>query len=266
MIELVGVGEIKPTIFPDKTSQVWQIENLKKVNPYNATIIWKFEKEDEFLHVAQLVDLIKAEVDPASIILVIPYLPYARQDKLVSNNTTFALTTFSRLLNTLDVTEVVVNDPHNALKTQKLIQKLNTNPSKLIGRLKNVVITNPYGAVCYPDEGASVRYKTIIGGGIRSITLNKSRNQQTGILEYDGNYTKVGAISSNTKTLVVDDICDGGATFIKVADILKNVIGITEYDLYVTHGIFSKGLDPLFEAGYKTIYTLDNEFNREGSK
>ena len=46
--------------------------------------------------------------------------------------------------------------------------------------------------------------------------------------------------------LIVDDICDGGGTFIPLAKKLKNA-GAKTVTLYVTHGIFSKGLDPLKE-------------------
>ena len=42
----------------------------------------------------------------------------------------------------------------------------------------------------------------------------------------------------------IDDICDGGQTFISLAQSLKKQ-GAAEIFLYVTHGIFSKGLDQL---------------------
>jgi ribose-phosphate pyrophosphokinase len=54
---------------------------------------------------------------------------------------------------------------------------------------------------------------------------------------------------------VVDDICDGGATFIELAKHLSNPASLT---LCVTHGIFSKGVERLFDAGYTKIITTNS--------
>ena len=45
--------------------------------------------------------------------------------------------------------------------------------------------------------------------------------------------------------LIVDDICDGGRTFIELAKVLRDYEP-SRIDLYVTHGIFSKGFE-IFE-------------------
>ena len=42
--------------------------------------------------------------------------------------------------------------------------------------------------------------------------------------------------------VISDDICDGGYTFIKIAEQLREK-NIEKIVLFVTHGIFSKGLD-----------------------
>ena len=52
--------------------------------------------------------------------------------------------------------------------------------------------------------------------------------------------------------LIVDDICDGGRTFLEAAKILKEET-TGKLFLYVTHGIFSKGIDELLEH-YEHIY------------
>ena len=46
--------------------------------------------------------------------------------------------------------------------------------------------------------------------------------------------------------LIIDDICDGGRTFIELAKELRKLT-TGKIKLYVTHGIFSKGLDVLTE-------------------
>ena len=83
MITLMG-KEIKPTRFPDGTTQVWKLdEELFKTK--ELTIDWRFEREDEFFVVAQLRMLLQLH----KLHLHVPYFPFARQDKVVSNETTF---------------------------------------------------------------------------------------------------------------------------------------------------------------------------------
>lgn len=54
---------------------------------------------------------------------------------------------------------------------------------------------------------------------------------------------------------VVDDLCDGGATFISVAKLLREHYDFHDLNLYVTHGLFSKGKEELFKY-YTTILAL----------
>ena len=62
------------------------------------------------------------------------------------------------------------------------------------------------------------------------------------------------------KVLVVDDIGDGMGTFIPLAEELKKSNSAVLPDVYVTHGIFSKGLDILTGLYGKVFtYNLMNE-------
>jgi len=60
------------------------------------------------------------------------------------------------------------------------------------------------------------------------------------------NFEKYNRNVEGYNILIVDDICDGGATFNQAAQILKEKGAVNLY-LYVTHGIFIKGLDLLQE-------------------
>ena len=42
--------------------------------------------------------------------------------------------------------------------------------------------------------------------------------------------------------MIVDDICDGGRTFIELAKVLRER-NAGKIELFITHGIFSKGVD-----------------------
>ena len=56
---------------------------------------------------------------------------------------------------------------------------------------------------------------------------------------------------------IVDDISDGGRSFIELAAVLRKR-NVGKIYLYVTHGIFSKGLDVLFEAGIDEVFTTNS--------
>ena len=64
MIKLNG-HIITPTIFPDKTSQVWKLEQ-DWFFPTNNVITWEFENEAEFMQLAQLNDLVQATCGSAA--------------------------------------------------------------------------------------------------------------------------------------------------------------------------------------------------------
>jgi ribose-phosphate pyrophosphokinase len=61
---------------------------------------------------------------------------------------------------------------------------------------------------------------------------------------------------SGKTAIITDDICDGGYTFIKIAEQLKEK-NVEKIILYVTHGIFSKGLS-VFEGLIDEIYTTES--------
>ncbi len=73
------------------------------------------------------------------------------------------------------------------------------------------------------------------------IRADKSRNMATGQITE----TVVYADDLTGKAcVIVDDLCDGGRTFIELAKVLR-AKGAAKIALVVTHGIFSKGKEPL---------------------
>jgi ribose-phosphate pyrophosphokinase len=240
--------KINVTMFPDKTSQVWKLSE-KQLAGNVATIFWDFENEAELLHLAQLSDLIYFNYSKYTE-LSINYLPYARQDKDVSNDSTFALHSFSRLLNSIRINKIIIHDPHSD-KVLKLIRNSVAYYSDKY--VESLFIANKYDIACYPDKGATQKYKHIYS--LPFIYADKVRDQLTGnILGI-----KIHGECKDKKVLIVDDICDGGGTFILLAKQLKEK-GAKEVDLFVTHGLFTKGLQVLKENGnINKIYTPDGE-------
>lgn len=261
MIYLNG-SPINVTMFPDNTSQVWKLpENTLNTTNY-ANITWDFQHEGEFIHLAQLKHLL--DYNGFTTTLRLKYLPYGRQDKLVSNNTTFALHSFAKLLNSLKFDEIIINDPHSIVALEII------NNSKAIYPIEEVMkiaYRMEADLFCYPDNGAITKYTGYNPETDESDVQKevydypcmygeKVRDQLTGQIIH---YSFAGDVKDK-KILIVDDICDGGMTFkLLTKELLKS--GAKEVNLFVSHGIFSKGIKTLHDSGIKRIFTTDGEIS-----
>lgn len=241
MILLNGT-EVKPTIFPDNTSQVWHLKNIKLAG---NEIRWIYENDLELIQVVQLADLIgKNDTE-----LIIPYLPYARQDKEISNDQSFALHTFAKLLNTANFSRVYYFDVHSNVANKLIDSSCNVVP--------NLEFVKDYDLVCFPDAGALKRYKPYVNPwNNQTFYAEKVRQESTGLITHYALHTEYQV--TDLSVIVVDDLCDGGATFNILADTL-NRLGVGRVDLYVSHGLFSKGVSKLLES-YNKIVTTNTRF------
>ena len=236
--------EIKPTIFPDKTSQVWNISNHIFLS-YVCDVEWIFESEAELMHLVQLKHLLDENKTRCN--LYMPYLPYARQDKSISNKNCFALHSFAKIINSLNFSFVSFEDPHSNLAEKIILNSKAQYPLDMINESCRITKCD---LIFYPDEGALFKYSPMLS--FESIWGKKVRDQATGnILSYE-----IVGDPKDKVILIVDDICDGGATFINAATLLYEK-GAKEVHLYVSHGIFSKGTRILRDAGIKRIFTKE---------
>ena len=249
MITLNG-KPVKPTIFPDRTSQVWQLGKEYNVNEFRNFVEWRFESEAELFHLAQLKQLLDEgiTVARAQSVLNIPYLPYARQDKTVANHLTFAFNTFTDVLNLQAWDEIYVFDPHNRKATEESIKNVRIVEP-------NFDFTDNYDLIIFPDFGASHRYPFAFKSITKKLTATKHRDETSGrIVSY-----KIEGFDPETmdksKIIVIDDLCDGGATFEVLAQTINHWKMNHRPDLYVSHGLFSKGLDRLLSHYGKIITT-----------
>lgn len=242
--------KINLTKFPDKTSQVWHIVEKAFEGTVCGYIEWKFESEDEFIHLAQLKHLLDSKGYVS--FLKMDYLPYARQDKEISNYTTFALHTFAKLLNSLNFHSVIVFDPHSDVAEEQIKNLQIVWP---IDEIRYALKTTESDLLCFPDRGAVSRYHHRLG--LPFIFGEKHRDPQTGIItQYELN-----GETKDKRILIVDDICDYGNTFIKLTSALRQA-GAKEVNLYVSHGLFSGGIQILKDVGINRIFTKHGEYGQ----
>jgi ribose-phosphate pyrophosphokinase len=97
-----------------------------------------------------------------------------------------------------------------------------------------------YDILILPDEGAKNRVKFISFNNLHNIVYCKKSR------DLDGKITLTvenSELCKNKKCIIIDDLCDGGGTFLAIADNIQP----KTLTLQVTHGIFSKGVDVLLE-------------------
>ena len=247
----VNDEEVTPTMFPDKTSQIWNIPSIDS-SPKKFNITWLFESEAELFHLQQIVDLIKYARVPCLVNLYIPYLPYGRQDKDISNTTTFALHSFAKIINNMYFDKVETIDAHSNIASTLINNFVSHSPDTSILDTLGCLSVN---SIAFPDKGACDRYRDLeCLQGCDVIIGHKERCQSTG---YITSYNIEGNVKGNN-VLMVDDLCDGGMTFKLMADqMIKD--GAKDLHLFVSHGIFSKGTQTLRDSGIKRIFTHTGE-------
>lgn len=250
---------VTPTIFPDGTSQVWKLPK-GITESYNGAVDWHFESEREILDILSLRKLLHWQ----DLDLYVPYLPYARQDKEVSNSATFNLEVFADLLNQAKFTSVYSFDVHNPARTERLIHNFFSQSAHGF-HIETINKSKP-DYIVFPDAGAAERYLQGLDH-LPKVVCDKTRDQLTGEITghkvlyqdaYVSNLTAPPAIPEGARFLIVDDLCDGGATFISVAKLLRELQPSAVVDLCVSHGVFSKGREHLFTNGISNVYTTNS--------
>ncbi len=228
--------------------------------PY--TIVARIQNSNDALTLAFLKDAIErwhwnAFAIKPTINLFMPYLPYARQDRVCDKGESLSLKVFANYINYLNFNKVKVVDPHNVSATEiafdnnfEIISQFDViNRWASIYELGKTVFVSP-------DAGATKKTAEIAkyfshDTFIRSDKLRDLTN---------GNIKETIVYCDNLKgqaVTIVDDLADGAATFAFLAKELKKK-NAGNINLYVTHGIFSKGFEFLFESGISEIWTTDS--------
>lgn len=183
--------------------------------------------------------------------LFMPYFPAARQDRVMVPGEPLSVKVYADLINSVGFNKVTIFDPHSevtgALLEQVKILHNHKFVEKCIGDTKDYFLIAP-------DGGALKKIYKLSQylGGVPVIEASKQRDVKTGKLT---GFTAYTDDLNGKPCYIVDDICDGGGTFLGLAEVLKAKNAGPIY-LIVSHGIFSKGLEALSNV-FSGIYTTD---------
>ncbi len=146
--------------------------------------------------------------------------------------------------------DIVTVDPHSDVTG---VLKHYTQ-AQVVELFKKAGLFTDAPIIAIPDAGAIKKVHSWINNVPNTGTIQclKTRNSKTGALS---GFDVISQYLDGAPVVIVDDICDGGGTFINLAHNLKT-LGAGSLRLAVTHGLFTKGLDVL-TPWFDEIYTLD---------
>lgn len=193
--------------------------------------------------------------------LFIPYFPAARQDRVMISGEPLSVKVYADIINAMALASVTVFDPHSEVTPALLNNCITVSNHDFIRQV--IAKIGAEVKLISPDGGALKKIYKVSEflGGTEVVECSKSRDVKTGKLSGFKVYAEDLA---GADCLIVDDICDGGGTFIGLAEALKTKNAGKLY-LAISHGIFSKGFDELGKY-FEEIFTTDSikEVDHEG--
>lgn len=185
--------------------------------------------------------------------LTIPYLMGARYDRVMQLGDSFDLSLVASIINTFDAAAVHLFDVHSSVATDFINNSKNHRNDRLLQR-HNELSGSQEVILIVPDKGASARVE-----GYRKILNVVGEVYCDKVRDLNGRITlevKNPEACTGHHCVVVDDLCDGGGTFIAIAGQVS-FFEPESLTLVVSHGIFSRGLDPLFNR-FDLVITSDS--------
>lgn len=245
-------SKLSPFTFPAGEAHT-KIEDRREYEPTEIAIIQpsKSSLHNDLFQLAMWADTI-SYTGTTKKVAVLPYMPGARADRGVP----FGLGVYADFLKNLDLNQIILFDPHSDETHMELANStwltITTLGSEIIPSMNLPFFDKQYDAVIAPDKGAKDRAAAFAAEiSCPVVTVEKTRDFETGkLMEF-----KVPDLDPKGKYLIVDDICDGGGTFIGIAE--KLGLPKEQLDLFVSHGVFSKGVYEL-EKHFGIIYTTNS--------
>jgi len=173
--------------------------------------------------------------------LFIPCLFGQRSDRRFNNNESFGLKIICDFINQIGFKKIKILDPHSDVSLALINNSEKVSSFEYVRQVCREISKEDLVLIS-PDAGA---YKKVFKYGedlqLPVMAANKFRDLK-------GNVTlNILGDVKDKKCLIVDDLCDGGYTFLVLGKKLKE-LGASKVYLYVSHGYFSKGFKELNEV------------------
>lgn len=217
----------------------------KKLNSWQDTVAY-MRNTDDIILLPLVIDACLRNLGKPPAKIRIPYLPYARQDRPCADGEFDGASVMVRTLKSWPGLNWVVFDVHNPnhFEIAKMIEDGKITNVKALDLIRHSEKMHLYlkvqkPIIVAPDEGAWDRAAEVARQyNLALVRCEKTRDKKTGhpTITADWNLDLQSA-----HFLIVDDICDGGRTFLETARVLRTKYPLMNVvvNLYITHGIMS---------------------------
>lgn len=251
----------------------WNAQELTKQksegNLLEVQVVADIKNSDDLISFLLFQDMLFEERLTVPYTLILPFLPYSRADRKFENMP-FSLKWFCNQLAWNLWTTIESYDVHNPKVPEWFLGNKFDNVMVKTSKFSNRVLwdIDSESTVCIvcPDEGAwerasdlyeSMRFEAGIRGmnlKFKSCQFTKERDEDTGQIK--SIHPSGGNPPEADYYIIVDDICDGGGTFLGVAKYLPSD---KKKFLFVTHGYFTKGTEQLTNV-FNRVYTSNTVY------
>lgn len=192
--------------------------------------------------------------------LYVPYFLGGRSDrKFGEGQTNYLKNVICPIINSQKFNKVVVMDPHSDVLEACLDNFVKIGNFELVQFAldsindKNLTLISPDAGALKKifDVAAKFQIENV-------VTASKVRDMKTGdIIRTELPTMNLDGINH---IVIIDDICDGGRTFVELARAIREITNLPIY-LVVTHGVFSAGFNEL-QKHFTNIFTTNSIVDR----
>lgn len=214
-----------------------------------VTIVARVQSSEDLVALLSAKDALSRVYTMADIELILPYIPYARQDRVCVPGEALGARVFADIINGAGFSRVTSLDPHSPTSAA-LITGCNFLGQTHV--FKGVKQDWHKWTIVAPDMGAAKKCEDFARevGAKGVVYFDKVRELSTGKIKQ---IKLLGDKPIAQKLFVLDDIVDAGRTFLGMVPQLHG----NRVELAVSHGIFSAGTEILTNV-FDHVYTTDS--------
>ena len=191
-----------------------------------------------------------------SIIVVIPYVGYQRQDHVFREGEARSLEVMIRFMEQVGGTKFIAVDLHS-IKIPELFLKPIVHLSALplfADEIKKRGWADGQTSLVSPDMGGMHRLGKLVEllGSMPLVAIEKNRDLTTGDIDASAVHGEL-----KKRAIILDDMISSGRTIVQACEILKGQ-GVEEIYVFATHPVFSEeASDILQKSSAKEIVVTD---------
>lgn len=230
-------------IFPDGEKSLVIDSNIDHKTDL-VNLVTRLSSMDEIFIMLQAADILNRH--GVVFDLYISYLMSMRMDRVMDFNRPFSLRVVANMIKNCGARNKYVLEPHSDRTLEELGAKKWVTQFDLIrdNSIKSRIDGLKGTVLIFPDAGAKKRY-LISSNDV--VCFTKKRDLSTGkILELiPETKNDFNALTFSNDFLLIDDLCDGGVTFVGIANKVREINKNAKLSILVTHLVNDRGLENL---------------------